>query len=265
LTTSTLPGTGKLLWVKRLNTLPMTGFYNGLGLEFDPFDLLVAEAPKPTSVEVGVPPNGTAFVTLSRWRFAPKTGQMTVAAKSGFACFRTDGGAGVMAPRGVWSYGPRMSYSWQPQQVHDTPRPLVAFRGGTLVGTSEDGRQLFRTDFDLAALAEFNDLWYSHGQVARRKEDKGDHNRNERLARKAKWTLDAVPAPKGPGIAALVLAGDTAFAADKAGRLRAFAIADGKKLAERNLPAPVWDGLAAAHGRLYLSTQSGDLICVGKK
>ncbi|MBM4042871.1 MAG: methyltransferase domain-containing protein, partial [Planctomycetes bacterium] len=99
------PATGKVLWTKRLNTLPMTGFYNGLGLEFDPFDLLVAEAPKPTSVAAGEPANGTAFVTLSRWRFAPKTGEITVAARSGFACFRTDGG-GVMAPRGVWSYGP---------------------------------------------------------------------------------------------------------------------------------------------------------------
>jgi len=266
------PATGKVLWAKRLNTVPMTSFYGALGLEFDPFDLLVAEAPKPTSVEAGEPANGIAFVTMSRWRFAPKTGDMTVVPRSGFACYRTDAG-GVMAPRGVWTYGPRMSYTWTPDIVHTVPRGLVAFRGGTLVGASEDGRQLFRTDFDLAALAEFNDLWYSHGQLPRKKEDKGDRNRNERLARKAKWTADLQPPagsqPAGgsvsPPIAGLLLAGDAVVALDQAGRLRIVALADGKTLATRDLPAPVWDGLAAANGRLYLSTQSGDLVCLGKK
>ncbi|MBM4034803.1 MAG: hypothetical protein FJ291_23915, partial [Planctomycetes bacterium] len=258
------PATGKALWTKRLSTLPMAAFYAGLGLEFDPFDLMVAEAPKPTSVLAGLPPPGPAFATLSRWRFAPKTGEMTVVPKSGFGYFRT-GGDGVLAPRGVWSYGPRMDYSWVTNPVHNAPRPLVAFRDNAVVGSSEDGRQLFRTDFDLAALAEFNDLWYSHGHIPRKKEDKGDRTRNERLARKARWTVAAVPDPKGPGIAALVLAGDTAFAADAAGRLRAFALPNGAKLAERPIPAPVWDGLAAAYGKLFVAAQGGELLCLGRK
>jgi len=259
------PATGRILWVKRLDSVPMKSFYGALGLEFDPFDLLVAEAPKPTSAEAGGPASGTAFVTLSRWRFAPRTGEMTVAPKSGFACFRSGGGA-VMAPRGVWSYGPRMGYSWTSDILRAVPRPLMAFRGSTLVGSSGDRRKLFRSDFSPEALEKFNDAWYSHGQVARKKDDKRDHNRAERLARNAAWTVDLVADPKrSDDIAALLLAGDTVFAAGRQGRLFAFALADGRRLAERDLPAPVWDGLAAAHGRLYVSTQDGSLICLGKK
>jgi hypothetical protein len=37
----------------------------------------------------------------------------------------------------------------------------------------------------------------------------------------------------------------------------------GKKLAERPLDAPpVWDGMAAANGRLYLSTSDGRVTCL---
>jgi outer membrane protein assembly factor BamB len=259
------PASGKTRWVKRLNTVPMTGFYNGLGLEFDPFDLLVAEAERPTAPPAATPPPGPAFVTLSRWRFAPTTGDMTVAPKSGFGYFRT-GTAGVMAPRGVWSYGPRMDYCWKPDSVHATPRPLVVFRNGLLAGCSEDGRKIFRTDFSPEALATFSDVWYSHGHLPRKKEDKGDRDRNERLARSSAWTVEVVADPKSrDGIAALVLAGDTVFAAGQQGRLRAFASVDGRKLYERDLPAPVWDGLAAAYGKLFVSTADGDVICLGKK
>jgi hypothetical protein len=49
----------------------------------------------------------------------------------------------------------------------------------------------------------------------------------------------------------------------KGGILAAFAAADGKKLAEYKLPAPpVWDGMAAANGRLFISTSGGDIICM---
>jgi len=50
----------------------------------------------------------------------------------------------------------------------------------------------------------------------------------------------------------------------KGGVLAAFACADGKKLAERKLPAPpVWDGMAAAGGRLYVATHGGAVLCLG--
>jgi len=48
----------------------------------------------------------------------------------------------------------------------------------------------------------------------------------------------------------------------KGGRLIAFSAVDGRKLAEYELPAaPVFDGMAAANGRIYLSTRGGNLTC----
>ncbi len=81
-------------------------------------------------------------------------------------------------------------------------------------------------------------------------------------------------------ITAMVRAGETLFVAGspdvvdpkdphgawegrKGGVLAAFAAADGKKLAEHKLPAPpVWDGLAAARGRLYVATVDGKITCL---
>ncbi len=80
-------------------------------------------------------------------------------------------------------------------------------------------------------------------------------------------------------VIALVRAGDVLFAAGspdvvdpddphgawegrKGGILAAFATADGKELARYDLEAPpVWDGLAAAGGRLYLADRAGAVSC----
>jgi outer membrane protein assembly factor BamB len=52
------------------------------------------------------------------------------------------------------------------------------------------------------------------------------------------------------------------YAGRKGGVLWVFAAADGEKLAQYPLDAPpVWDGMAAAGGRLYLSTTSGKVAC----
>ncbi|MHC4520296.1 MAG: PQQ-binding-like beta-propeller repeat protein, partial [Planctomycetota bacterium] len=87
----------------------------------------------------------------------------------------------------------------------------------------------------------------------------------------------------GIRVTALIRAGDTIFAAGppdtvdpddpegawegrQGGILAAFAAADGKKLAEYKLPAPpVWDGMAAAHERLYLSSTNGQILCLGQR
>jgi len=49
----------------------------------------------------------------------------------------------------------------------------------------------------------------------------------------------------------------------KGGVLAAFGAADGAKRAEYRLDAPpVWDGMAAARGRLYISTMNGKVVCM---
>ncbi len=84
-------------------------------------------------------------------------------------------------------------------------------------------------------------------------------------------------------VRAMVLAGDTLFVAGppdvldpgdplaafegrRGARLWAVSTTNGRKLAEYQLASPpVFDGLAAAGGRLYLSTQDGRLSCFGGK
>jgi len=62
----------------------------------------------------------------------------------------------------------------------------------------------------------------------------------------------------------MVLAGDTVFVAGAEGGLLAYAAADGRKLAGRDLAPLVWDGMAAAHGCLYVSTADGKVMALGR-
>jgi outer membrane protein assembly factor BamB len=82
---------------------------------------------------------------------------------------------------------------------------------------------------------------------------------------------------------AMVLAGDVLFAAGftdkidkddpwaafegrKGGKLLALSAADGKPLAKYDLDAPpVYDGMSAAVGRLYISTMDGNVLCFAGK
>lgn len=276
------PATGKIRWVSRINTLPMRNYYGGAGLEFDPFDLMVAEAPAPAAAPGAAPgakKAGEDYLAMSRWRIDRKTGRPEVMWKSGFGYYRT-GGGGVMAPRGVWTYGPRMSYNHlvpRPALAGGTRiirRPLMVFRDGMLIGSMPEGGELFRRDFTRADAAKFNDEWYNQRRVPRRPDKPGDRSRSHRLARGAKWTVPVFDRPTGAGgaragrartsragaISAMVLAGERIFVVGRTGQLRILAAADGKVLGRGQLPPPVWDGLAAAQGSLYLSTADGKVL-----
>ncbi|KKM67039.1 hypothetical protein LCGC14_1475160 [marine sediment metagenome] len=64
------------------------------------------------------------------------------------------------------------------------------------------------------------------------------------------------------GIQAKLAAQAAALAGEKGALLWAVGTADGKKLSEYKLDSlPVWDGMAAAAGRLYLATTDGKVIC----
>jgi hypothetical protein len=69
--------------------------------------------------------------------------------------------------------------------------------------------------------------------------------------------------PAGP---ALFVAGPGNEADPAGGMLSSYSAADGSKLSELRFgDAPVFDGMAAANGRLYLSTQSGKILCLGAR
>ena len=56
-----------------------------------------------------------------------------------------------------------------------------------------------------------------------------------------------------------------AWRGKKGGILYAAAISDGKKAAQIELPSPpVFDGMAAANERLFLSLQDGSVYCLAK-
>jgi len=57
-----------------------------------------------------------------------------------------------------------------------------------------------------------------------------------------------------------------AYEGRKGGLLWAISSADGSKLAEYQLDAPpVWDGMAVANHRIYIATQNGQVLCMGKE
>ncbi len=136
------------------------------------------------------------------------------------------GRAGGWVPRGVWSYG-------EPQNRERARRPLQVF---------DDARAF--------AAAE--------GITARRLES-GEGA--PAAAKGAAWTARCGKA------SALVLAGPVLVAAGAGGEIWTFSAADGKAIQQDNLlgGAPVWDGMAAAWERVFVSTQGGKVVCLGRR
>lgn len=259
------PDSGRVTWVKMISSLPMTQFYGGAALEFEPIDLLTAEARRADE-------EGADYITMSRWQIDPAGTTMKVAWESGFVLCR-NGKGGVLVPRGVWTYGQRMQYissgpkPGQPDFIGVTPRPLAAFRGSMLLCSSEDKHTLFRRDFSEADLANFDEKWFNQRHLPRGLKP-GDRSRSHRLARGAAWSKTLFPpgaGGSGQQIAGIALAGDAVFVVGSQGRLIAVDPAEGKVLAECDVPRPIWDGLAIAGGRLYLSTADGQIVCLGEK
>jgi hypothetical protein len=89
--------------------------------------------------------------------------------------------------------------------------------------------------------------------------------RSHRLAENASWQVDAFDKETGdPSIDAMVLAGERLLIAGSDGQLRVLSAAEGKHVGKKTLPAPLWDGMAVARGRLYYATRQGKLLCVGE-
>ena len=67
------------------------------------------------------------------------------------------------------------------------------------------------------------------------------------------------------GDPAMALAGDDKlYVVHRDGRLKEISTETGYVLREMQVPEPAWDGLAIAERRLYLTTQTGEVICIGR-
>ncbi|NLS90564.1 MAG: PQQ-binding-like beta-propeller repeat protein [Planctomycetaceae bacterium] len=240
------PTSGKIRWVQRLDSVPQTNFYDSSGLEFDNFDLLYREGDN---------------VSMSRWSFDRKSGEMSIDRWAVFAKLDTGGGA-VMAPRGCWTYAPRHQArikSYQPL------RPLAVYRDKALFGSLQGSSTVFRRDFNLEGGEQFDTKWMT-GWAASSLSQKGEMPwPNHRLAEKAAWKTDPLGTGKdAPPIHAMALAGDKLLLVGGNGELRVLAAGDGSLLHEAKLPEPLWDGMAVARGRVFYSTRDGKVLCLGE-
>lgn len=67
---------------------------------------------------------------------------------------------------------------------------------------------------------------------------------------------------RDPNLASQLVQQDEALSGKSGGLMRVVSAADGSTLAEYQLDTlPAWDGMAAANGRLFLSTTDGNVIC----
>ncbi len=244
------PSDGRIDWIQRHNTVPQQGFYECSALEFDNFDLLHRQG------------DGVA---MSRWVFQRATGEMSLDRWNAFARLDTGGGA-AMVPQGCWSYAPRHQ---RRIGSHTHKRPLVVFRDNRLWGCMQEKHAIYRRDFDLEGGETFDARWMTGWAAGQQARDGKMPWRSYRLAEKAEWLIDVFdkrPAgqPEGQVIAAMVLAADQLWIAGSDGDLRVLSAEDGRQITQRSIPAPLWDGMAIADGRLYLSTADGKLLCLGQ-
>jgi len=79
-----------------------------------------------------------------------------------------------------------------------------------------------------------------------------------------KWTVPSGDSERHLNRAMLV-AGGNLFTIGDSGVLTVHSTESGKKLVERKFERVAWDGLAAANGRLFVSTTAGKVICLGRK
>ncbi|MEQ1860986.1 MAG: PQQ-binding-like beta-propeller repeat protein [Chthoniobacteraceae bacterium] len=253
------PMTGERHWVHRIDTIPQKGDYENSGLEFDPFDILHQEGEN---------------ITMSRWPISLDGKSLEVDKWNAFARIDTGGGAAYV-PRGSWTYGARHQYRFAGEANR---RPLAVFRDKTVFTSLDGTTEIFRRDFDLENGETFSSKWITGWEAAGKAREGGTPYRSYRLAEKASWTTDSFtpreesekPRAKGAQLYnklhAMALSGDGhLFVAHQDGRLKSIATKDGQTVTETQIPTPAWDGLAIAGKRLFLTTQTGELICLGER
>lgn len=218
-----------------------------MGLDQDYSDLLVQDGER---------------IALSRWVFDPASGKNEYLFQNSFYRIGRDG---AYLTRGTWSYG-------YPMNRPRVRRPLQVGSGRMVFGINKgadpskfkweptggapirQAPKLFRRDFKPGEA--FNVQW---------SEQKNDTESRiglyfpaNRTAEDSTWS-----APYPGWVEGMVLTTERLFLYAE-GKLKTHAISDGALLHEMPLAQPVWDGLAAADGRLYLTTMDGRLLCLGQ-
>jgi len=190
-----------------------------------------------------------------------------------FAKLNTGAGE-VWVPRGSWTYGARHQHRFGGEARR---RPLTVFRDDNVYSSLNGTTTLFRRDFDLEKGEKFDSKWITGWKAVQTAKKDGKPYRTYRIAEGAKWSKDPFAQPGDPKeepkygtqlhnqIHALALSGDgRLYVVHQDGRLKVISAASGDVISETQVPAPAWDGLAIAENRLFLTTQNGDLLCIGE-
>ncbi len=264
------PMTGKKNWVKKHNSIPQKGydgenneslgFYKNSGLEFDPVDLLHKEGDR---------------IAMSRWLISLDGKEIDVDTWNGFAKLNTGEGT-VFAPRGTWTYGFRQIHRFS-NEAHR--RPLCVYRDNTIVGALNSTTAIYRRDFE--SEEKFNSKWITGWEAAGKGSKGGRPYRSDRIAESAAWkvnpwsegdtpedllkptTVEGGKQLKNKLYGMVMDSEDRLYVVHQDGTLKVINTKDGKTLSESKVPAPMWDGLALAENRLFLSTEDGQLVCLG--
>ena len=266
------PLTGKKRWVKKLNSIPQKGydgdqgdsfgFYQNSGLEFDPVDLLHKEG---------------GHIAMSRWLISLDGQDVKVDTWNAFAKLNTGKGS-VYAPRGTWTYGPRQVHRFSNEAYR---RPLCVYRDHTIIGALNSTTALYRRDFHLENGEKFNSKWITGWEAAQKGSKGGRPYRSDRIAEKASWkvnpwadstnpedllkftTVDGQKQLENKLFGMVLDSRDHLYVVHEDGSLKVIDARDGATILESKVPAPLWDGLALANGKLFLSTADGQLVCIG--
>ena len=239
------PPTGRIVWQSKFEDLGYTTPWPA------PYQLDKDRDPWRSTFVVeyrycGLPVRDGGSVAVSRCLFDLGTGKADLQRTNGFYHIPE---TGVYMPRTAWRYGNERQLS-----------PVAACRGSSLFGVEPAGGKLFRVDFEKGKA--FDSEWV---RVSPEDQKAGWTRATGKLFKLgAKWATGGDDA-KQAAARALLVAGGNVFIATPKGLLAVHNADDGTKMAERKLGEIVWDGLAAANGRLYVSTAEGKVICLGPK
>ncbi len=171
----------------------------------------------------------------------------------------TGGGWAVIAP-GCWTYAPRHQRrikSYEPR------RPLLAVRDNVVVGCLQGRQVLYRRQFTPQEVEKFDFRWITGWAAGALERDGKPAWRSYRIAEKAKWRVALFDPKSDEQVEALAMAAGRIYLVSSKGSLIMLNAASGERLAEAKVPAPLWDGLAVADGRLFLTTADGHVLCLG--
>jgi outer membrane protein assembly factor BamB len=171
--------------------------------------------------------DGDDQVAVSRARI--KVNEVQVEAGADGAFYQVNGS---WFPIGIWSYGVAIRRTRE-------KRPLYVFQGDTLYGGDAPTAFTAPAKCPAGGGREWNAFQVVGGF-------------------KKRWSGSA-----GGKIEALAVA-DKSLYVVAGTSLSVLSTADGKKTGEKKLPgSPVWDGMAVAYGRLYVSLDDGSVVCLG--